>query len=97
GTLDHFSTYTKGNQWYHQRFRISAIVDMTAVPRKVVFYVDGIEQPDSVVEIPSEIRFWVYTWQRSSTFKVTKFEKLIKFTSQAVAESKTLKWGKEWK
>ncbi|KAA6379969.1 MAG: hypothetical protein EZS28_024503 [Streblomastix strix] len=59
GTLDHFSTYAKGNQWYHQRFRISAIVDMTAVPRKVVFYVDGIEQPNSVVEIPSEIRFWL--------------------------------------
>ncbi|KAA6390622.1 MAG: hypothetical protein EZS28_013850 [Streblomastix strix] len=59
GDLDHIIKGTKGNRSYEDGQRISAIVDMTSNPRKVVFYVDDIEQPNFVIGIPSEIRFWV--------------------------------------
>ncbi|KAA6353277.1 MAG: hypothetical protein EZS28_051196, partial [Streblomastix strix] len=59
GYLDHITYYTKGNRRHKDGQRISAIVDMTSNPRKVVFYVDDIEQPNFVIGIPSEIRFWV--------------------------------------
>ncbi|KAA6366069.1 MAG: hypothetical protein EZS28_038405 [Streblomastix strix] len=69
---------------------------MTSNPRKVVFYVDDIEQPNFVIGIPSEIRLWAYTYWESSSFTVTKFERLIQLTQQEVAGSKALQWGKSW-
>ncbi|KAA6374311.1 MAG: hypothetical protein EZS28_030163 [Streblomastix strix] len=97
GDLDHITQDTKGNGSYKDGQRISAIVDMTSNPRKVVFYVDDIEQPNFVIGIPSEIRFWAYTLIESSSFTVTKLERLIQFTQQEVVGSKALQWGKEWK
>ncbi|KAA6360869.1 MAG: hypothetical protein EZS28_043604 [Streblomastix strix] len=69
---------------------------MTSNPRKVVFYVDDIEQPNYVIGIPSEIRFWAFTVCKSSSFTVTKFERLAQFTQQRIVGSKALKWGKSW-
>ncbi|KAA6368181.1 MAG: hypothetical protein EZS28_036292 [Streblomastix strix] len=97
GELDHITYYTKRNGSYEDGQIISAIVDMTSNPRKVVFYVDGIEQPNFVIGIPSEIRFWACTYRQSSSFTVTKFERLVQFTSQEVVRSKALQWGKSWK
>ncbi|KAA6386258.1 MAG: hypothetical protein EZS28_018216 [Streblomastix strix] len=59
GVLNHIAYDTIYNGSYKDGQRISAIVDMTSNPRKVVFYVDDIEQPNYVIGIPSEIRFWV--------------------------------------
>ncbi|KAA6379888.1 MAG: hypothetical protein EZS28_024585 [Streblomastix strix] len=97
GELDHISNDTKGNGRYKNGQRISAIVDMTSNPRKVVFYVDDIEQPNFVIGIPSEIRFWACTYWQSSSFTVTKFERLVQFTQQEVFGSKALQWGESWK
>ncbi|KAA6370167.1 MAG: hypothetical protein EZS28_034306, partial [Streblomastix strix] len=97
GYLDHITNDTKGNRSYEDGQRISAIVDMTSNPRKVVFYVDDIEQPNFVIGIPSKIRFWAYTYYQSSSFTVTKFERLVQFTSQEIVGSKALQWGKSWK
>ncbi|KAA6359078.1 MAG: hypothetical protein EZS28_045395 [Streblomastix strix] len=68
---------------------------MTSNPRKVVFYIDDIEQPNYMIGIPSEIRFWVYTWNKSSSFTVTKLKRLVQFNSQIVPGSKAINWGKE--
>ncbi|KAA6383288.1 MAG: hypothetical protein EZS28_021184 [Streblomastix strix] len=59
GELNHITYSTKGNLYYFNKQRISAIVDMTSNPHKVVFQVNDIEQPNYVIGIPSEIRFWV--------------------------------------
>ncbi|KAA6383524.1 MAG: hypothetical protein EZS28_020952 [Streblomastix strix] len=59
GSIDHITSLTIRNGRYKDGQRISAIVDMTSNPRKVIFYVDNIEQPNYVIGIPSEIRFWV--------------------------------------
>ncbi|KAA6396929.1 MAG: hypothetical protein EZS28_007546 [Streblomastix strix] len=94
GDLSHINI-VKGNRSYQNGQRISAIVDMTSNPRKVVFYIDDIEQPNYMIGIPSEIRFWACISKPSSSFNVTKLERLIKFNSQIVAGSKAIEWGKE--
>ncbi|KAA6402533.1 MAG: hypothetical protein EZS28_001941 [Streblomastix strix] len=96
GNFCHVFQNAEINGRYKDGQRISAIVDMTSNPRKVVFYVDDIEQPNYVIGIPSEIRFWAYTLIESSSFTVTKFERLVQFTSQRIAGSKALQWGKQW-
>ncbi|KAA6370552.1 MAG: hypothetical protein EZS28_033920, partial [Streblomastix strix] len=97
GDINHIINGTIGNKSYEDGQSISAIVDMTSNPRKVVFYVDDIEQPNFVIGIPSEIRFWAYTYEKSSSFTVTKFERLVQFTQQGIVGSKAFQWGKSWK
>ncbi|KAA6365458.1 MAG: hypothetical protein EZS28_039015 [Streblomastix strix] len=63
GDLDHITQDTKGNQEYADRQRVAVEVDMTTVPRRATFFVDDIEQPNYVIGIPSEIRFWVRSIQ----------------------------------
>ncbi|KAA6380264.1 MAG: hypothetical protein EZS28_024208, partial [Streblomastix strix] len=64
---------------------------------RATFFVDDIEQPNYVIEIPSKIRFWVFTYYKSSSFTVTKFERLIQSTAKGVEGSKAIQWGKKWK
>ncbi|KAA6393186.1 MAG: hypothetical protein EZS28_011285 [Streblomastix strix] len=97
GRLDHITQDIRGNQGYADGQRVAVEVDMTTVPRRSTFFVDDVEQPNFVIGIPSEIRFWVYTRIPSSSFTVTKFERLIQSTAKAVEGSKALQWGKEWK
>ncbi|KAA6375015.1 MAG: hypothetical protein EZS28_029459 [Streblomastix strix] len=96
GNLGHI-TQSKGNQKYADGQRIAVEVDMTTVPRKATFFVDDFEQPNFVIGIPEAVRFWVYTFDKSSSFTVIKFERLIKSTSQGVEGSKALQWGTDWK
>ncbi|KAA6376274.1 MAG: hypothetical protein EZS28_028199 [Streblomastix strix] len=90
-------TYSEGNQEYVDRQRIAVEVDMTTVPRRATFFVDDVEQPNFVIGIPEAIRFWAYTTNPSSSFTVTKFERLIQSTAKGVEGSKALEWGKKWK
>ncbi|KAA6344343.1 MAG: hypothetical protein EZS28_052247 [Streblomastix strix] len=70
---------------------------MTTVPRRATFFVNDVEQPNFVIGIPEAIRFWVFTTNPSSSFTITKFERLIQSTAKGVEGSKALEWGKEWK
>ncbi|KAA6384226.1 MAG: hypothetical protein EZS28_020245 [Streblomastix strix] len=93
-----FSHITWGpiNKQYSDGQKVGIEVDMTTVPRRVTFFVDDVEQPNYVICIPSEIRFWAYIYNESSSFTVTKFERLIKSSAKGVEGSKALEWGKEW-
>ncbi|KAA6382980.1 MAG: hypothetical protein EZS28_021494 [Streblomastix strix] len=94
GYLDHI-TFTKGNQEYADGQRVAVEVDMTTVPRRATFFVEDVEQPNFVIGIPEAIRFWAYTTDPSSSFIVTKFERLIQSTAKGVEGYKALEWGKE--
>ncbi|KAA6400003.1 MAG: hypothetical protein EZS28_004468 [Streblomastix strix] len=87
----------KGNQKYANGQSVAVEVDMTTVPRRATFFVDDIEQPNFVIGIPSDIRFLVYTFEKFSSFTITKFERLIQSTAKGVEEYKALEWGKKWK
>ncbi|KAA6365641.1 MAG: hypothetical protein EZS28_038832, partial [Streblomastix strix] len=97
GDLDHITYGPEGNRGYEEGQRVAVEVDMTTVPRRATFFVDDIEQPNFVIGFPEAIRFWVYTCNESSSFTVTKFERLIQSTAKGVEGSKALEWGKEWK
>ncbi|KAA6376026.1 MAG: hypothetical protein EZS28_028446 [Streblomastix strix] len=95
GELNHKTGGPK-NQEFADGQKVGIEVDMTTVPRRVTFFVDDVEQPKYVIGIPSEIRFWAYTFNESSSFTVTKFERIIKSSAKGVPGSKALEWGKEW-
>ncbi|KAA6367137.1 MAG: hypothetical protein EZS28_037336 [Streblomastix strix] len=97
GEINHIARNTIGNERYDDGQRIAIEVDMTTDPRRATFFVDNVEQPNYVIGIPSEIRFWVYTWEKLSSFTILKFEKLVQSTAKGVEGSKALEWGKEWK
>ncbi|KAA6392188.1 MAG: hypothetical protein EZS28_012284 [Streblomastix strix] len=97
GSLNHITNYAIRNQIYEVGQRIAIEVDMTTVPRRATFFVDDIEQPNYVIGIPSEIRFLAFTYVRSTSFTILKFEKLVQSTAKGVEGSQALEWGKEWK
>ncbi|KAA6395085.1 MAG: hypothetical protein EZS28_009388 [Streblomastix strix] len=96
GDLNHVTQGIIKNQRYKDGQRIGIEIDMTTIPRRATFFVGDVQQPNYIIGIPSEIRFQAYTYSGSSSFTVTKFERLIKSSSQGVVGSKALQWGKEW-
>ncbi|KAA6395409.1 MAG: hypothetical protein EZS28_009065 [Streblomastix strix] len=97
GDLYHITVDTKGNQECEDGQRIGIEVHMTTIPRRVTFFINDVEQPKSVIGIPEAIRFWAYTTQKSSSFTITKFERLNKSSAKGVSGSKAFEWGKRWK
>ncbi|KAA6398231.1 MAG: hypothetical protein EZS28_006244 [Streblomastix strix] len=69
---------------------------MTSNPRRAVFFVDGVEQKNSVVNIPEAIRFFVYVKRLNSSFKITRFERIPVSFARGTQGSKQWKWGKDW-
>ncbi|KAA6368383.1 MAG: hypothetical protein EZS28_036090 [Streblomastix strix] len=73
-------------------------VNMSATPRTLRFFQDDEEQPISVINIPSSIRFYIYFGLKGQSFTVTKFEYLQSPTAKGeIKEARVLEWGKNWK
>ncbi|KAA6375172.1 MAG: hypothetical protein EZS28_029300, partial [Streblomastix strix] len=68
----------------------------TSNPRTLHFFVNGQEQPVSVFDIPSNIRFFVWLYNPGSSFTLTRFERVQSSSARGVEGSKVLKWGYEW-
>ncbi|KAA6372275.1 MAG: hypothetical protein EZS28_032198 [Streblomastix strix] len=91
------STPINGNSPFNCGQKISIEIDMTSNPRKCVFFVNGLEQKNSVVNIPKAIRFYVFVRKLNSSFQVTRFERLQSSSARGVPGSKQWEWGKNWK
>ncbi|KAA6397289.1 MAG: hypothetical protein EZS28_007186 [Streblomastix strix] len=97
GFLQHLSfPGLMGNCEFANKQRISCEVDMNSKPRRVHFFVDDIEQRNSVINIPPAIRFMICIYNPSSTFTLTKFDRLQHTSAHGVNRSKTMEWGKLW-
>ncbi|KAA6397296.1 MAG: hypothetical protein EZS28_007177 [Streblomastix strix] len=70
---------------------------MTSNPRRAIFFVDGFEQKNFVIGIPQKSRFYAFISKESSSFQITKFEKLTQSSFRGVPGSKGWEWGKDWK
>ncbi|KAA6393859.1 MAG: putative MAP kinase kinase family domain protein [Streblomastix strix] len=82
GNLTHIGrNETTGNSPIELNKSVAMEVNMNITPRTLTFFYDNQEQPVSVANIPSSIRF--YRIQSSS--------------AKGVSGSKVLEWGKEWK
>ncbi|KAA6392770.1 MAG: hypothetical protein EZS28_011703 [Streblomastix strix] len=97
GKIEHVSNGLKGNGEYKDNQRVAIEVDMRSEPRKVYLYIDNAEQPNSVVGIPPEIRFWCCICAPSSAFTITKFLNLAQSSTRMTHGQRQWQYGREWK
>ncbi|KAA6376908.1 MAG: hypothetical protein EZS28_027565 [Streblomastix strix] len=69
---------------------------MESKPRRAVFFIDGVQQKNSVVNIPNAVRFYVYVSKPNSSFQVTRFERLPVSSARGVPGSRQWYWGTNW-
>ncbi|KAA6389774.1 MAG: putative CMGC kinase, CK2 family [Streblomastix strix] len=84
----------KGNSRFEDNQKVALEVNMDSTPRTLHFFVEGIEQPLSVINIPASIRFWFYVMSSNSSFTLTQFQNLSSSSAKGVEGSKKLDWGK---
>ncbi|KAA6382827.1 MAG: hypothetical protein EZS28_021646 [Streblomastix strix] len=84
------------NQGFRCEQRIGAEVNMICRPRRLMFFVEDVEQENYIVNIPEAIRFWSYILAPNSSFTVTRFERRSSSSAHGVTGSIALDWGKEW-
>ncbi|KAA6390669.1 MAG: hypothetical protein EZS28_013803 [Streblomastix strix] len=101
GDIRHFQEDNKigGNNRYNDNQKVALEVNMDSTPRTLHFFVEGKEQPLSIINIPSSIRFFISTLHENATFTLTQFKSLSSSSAKGVEGSKKLDWGKEsdWK
>ncbi|KAA6389385.1 MAG: putative CMGC kinase, CK2 family [Streblomastix strix] len=100
GSLYHFNQdKIKGNYKFEDNQKVALEVNMDSSPRTLHFFVEGNEQPLSIINIPASIRFWICTLLANTTFTLTQFQNLSSSSAKGVEGSKKLDWGKEsdWK
>ncbi|KAA6357432.1 MAG: hypothetical protein EZS28_047041, partial [Streblomastix strix] len=64
--------------------------------RRAIFFIEGVEQKNFVIGIPQKIRFYAFISKESSSFQITKFEKLTQSSFRGAPESKGWEWGQWW-
>ncbi|KAA6388467.1 MAG: hypothetical protein EZS28_016006 [Streblomastix strix] len=96
GVLNHIAGAVSGNTIYKSGQKIAVEVNMGAVPRTCHFFVDEIEQPIHVINIPQYIRFWSFIAGQNSYFTITRFERLENSSAHGVEGSKAVEYGKVW-
>ncbi|KAA6381631.1 MAG: hypothetical protein EZS28_022842 [Streblomastix strix] len=103
GDLEHLICYIiddttpiQGNAQFQCGQRISIEVNMTSNPRRAVFFIDGVEQKNSIANIPEAIRFYVNISKPNSSFQITKFGRLQSSSARGGPGSKSWVWGKDW-
>ncbi|KAA6382905.1 MAG: hypothetical protein EZS28_021566, partial [Streblomastix strix] len=96
GRLQQLGEKIRGNSKFLDPLAME--VNMSATPRTLRFFMDNEEQPISVINIPSSIRFYIFFREEGSSFTVTKFEYLQSPTAKGeIEEARVLEWGKNWK
>ncbi|KAA6387216.1 MAG: putative G2-specific protein kinase nim-1, partial [Streblomastix strix] len=98
GEIQHHSDLIEGNTVFWQDNQSVAMeVNMDSNPRMLTFFVDDMEQPNFVVNIPNSVRFWTYFYELNAQFKVIGFEKLSSPSAKHGPESHAFEFGKKWK
>ncbi|KAA6374643.1 MAG: putative NEK protein kinase, partial [Streblomastix strix] len=89
----------EGNARFEDNQKIAMEVNMDSTPRTLHFFVEGKQQPLSIINIPASVRFWICSLGSNSSFTLTQFQSRSSSSAKGVEGSKTLDWGKEsdWK
>ncbi|KAA6381386.1 MAG: hypothetical protein EZS28_023087 [Streblomastix strix] len=97
GLLEHNLVLVKGNSQFRDKgLRVAIEVNMDSNPRTATFFVEGKEQKNYIVDIPSSIRFWVYIEWVDSVFRITQFEQFPKPSAKHGLLKKKRNWGQTW-
>ncbi|KAA6390169.1 MAG: hypothetical protein EZS28_014305 [Streblomastix strix] len=98
GVLQHIGdNYIKGNSPIKENKTVAMEVNMNIRPRTLTFFYDNQEQPVSVINIPSSIRFYIYLYDPNSSFTITEFEN-VQYSSAkgGIKGQRIVEWGKYW-
>ncbi|KAA6366721.1 MAG: hypothetical protein EZS28_037752, partial [Streblomastix strix] len=96
GWIQHIGETIRGNaEIKNNGDRITLELNMDSNPRTLTFFVNDVEQPNFVINIPSAIRACIIS--ENASFKVLKFEALSAPVAVNGAGSHSWEWGKEWK
>ncbi|KAA6387271.1 MAG: hypothetical protein EZS28_017204 [Streblomastix strix] len=87
----------KGNQIFQCGQRLQIEVDMNSDPSKVVFFINGEQQKNYVIDLPGEIRFFAFVQQAGSSFHITRSERLRLSSARIDADSVAWNCWKNWK
>ncbi|KAA6371583.1 MAG: hypothetical protein EZS28_032890, partial [Streblomastix strix] len=96
GDISHIGDYIPGNSGIEINKSVSCEVNMNISPRTLTFFIDNQEQPVSVRNIPSSIRFYIYLYTQNSSFTINGFENVQYSSAKGVSNGKVFEWGKEW-
>ncbi|KAA6397602.1 MAG: hypothetical protein EZS28_006873 [Streblomastix strix] len=59
GGIRHIGDYIEGNADFNKGDRVTLELNMDSNPRTLTFFVNDVEQPNYVTNIPPAVRFWV--------------------------------------
>ncbi|KAA6386092.1 MAG: hypothetical protein EZS28_018381 [Streblomastix strix] len=98
GDLSHIGDWIEGNSRIELNKTVAMKVNMNIRPRTLTFFYDNQEQPLSVTDIPSSIRFYICLYTANSSFTITEFES-VQYSSAkgGIKGQRIFEWGKEWK
>ncbi|KAA6403260.1 MAG: hypothetical protein EZS28_001203 [Streblomastix strix] len=82
------------NQGFICGQRIGAEVNMISRPRRLVFFVDDVEQKYQIINIPEAISFQYCIYQSNFSFTITKFERYSSSSAHGVTGSQGFELGK---
>ncbi|KAA6366353.1 MAG: hypothetical protein EZS28_038120 [Streblomastix strix] len=98
GKISHIGDqFIPGNSGIQQNKSVSCEVNMNISPRTLTFFIDNQEQGLSVRNIPSSIRFYIYLWDKNSSFTINRFENVQYSSAKGISNGKVIEFGKEWK
>ncbi|KAA6404046.1 MAG: hypothetical protein EZS28_000426 [Streblomastix strix] len=96
GGTSHISSQYPGNSKIEENQLVACEVNMTSNPRTLHFFVNSQEQPLSISDIPSNIRFFVLLINPEQSFTLTRFECIQSSSARGVERSQVLNWGIDW-
>ncbi|KAA6369855.1 MAG: hypothetical protein EZS28_034618, partial [Streblomastix strix] len=98
GDLQQIGDTIKGNSRIEENKTVSVEVNMNIRPRTLTFFYDNQEQPVSVTNIPSSIRFYIFLIDNNSSFTITEFSN-VQYSSAkgGIKGQRIVEWGKKWK
>ncbi|KAA6368663.1 MAG: hypothetical protein EZS28_035810, partial [Streblomastix strix] len=98
GNLNHIGDYISGNSRIEENKTVTMEVNMNIRPRTLTFFYENQEQPVSIADIPSSIRFYIYLFDKNSSFTITEFSNVQYSSAKGGIEGQRIvEWGKEWK
>ncbi|KAA6363061.1 MAG: hypothetical protein EZS28_041412, partial [Streblomastix strix] len=94
GNLQHIGDFIKGNSLIEENKTVAVEVNMNIRPRTLTFFYDNQEQPVSVINIPSSIRFYNSLWDNNSSFTITEFSN-VQYSSAkgGIKGQRIVEWG----
>ncbi|KAA6366849.1 MAG: hypothetical protein EZS28_037624, partial [Streblomastix strix] len=85
-----------GNAKIEDGQTIALEVNMSTNPRTLTFFINGQQQPISISNIPSSIKFWINLRAQKQSFTLTRFERIQTSSTTSLLNSKVLQWGQVW-